>query len=97
LIDKAGHRKFRAAVEKLLWNDWDPIGLNRQQNWPDDEYSSYAGVGCGMVWNGNDEQAIADYLSKAECQWMGLGGNEAAAVQRNVQLAGKILYLFKGL
>ncbi len=38
---------FYKEVARILWDKWDPIGLNDgddwSEGWPDDEYDGYAG------------------------------------------------------
>ena len=35
--------KLIAEVDRILWEDWDPIGVMSDPEWPRDEYDSYIG------------------------------------------------------
>lgn len=96
MIDKQKHREFRKLVDQILWEEWDPIGVNDAPE-ERDEYSSYAGEVCGKLWNGEDKQAIFDYLFWVETEHMGLGtktSSKEAINARNSILVDKILKLF---
>jgi hypothetical protein len=52
-------------IKRLLWFEWDPIGLNQQADWPDDEYDSYAKQVHAMLLAGRDHFAISEYLERS--------------------------------
>jgi hypothetical protein len=58
-------------LKRLLWEDWDPIGISGP-DWPDDEYDSYAITIFGMLHRGADRDEIVAYLRWAEGENMGL-------------------------
>jgi hypothetical protein len=58
-------------VKLLLWNDWDPIGINHIDGAPQSEYDNYAPKVLGMAREGASIDAIAAYLGKVEVEWMG--------------------------
>ena len=37
---KGNHKKLWDEIGRILWEEWDPIGVNKY-NGPDDEYNSY--------------------------------------------------------
>lgn len=53
------------ALDRLLYREWDPIGVS-ESNGPDDEYRSYLSEFWRLVDSGAPEHAIADYLHKIE-------------------------------
>ncbi|MGV1683077.1 hypothetical protein [Sphingopyxis sp. NJF-3] len=59
-------------IRRLLWDEWDPIGVNGIA--PDDEYDSYAHRVYAMLGEGKQVGEIADYLTWAVCENMGMGG-----------------------
>lgn len=66
-------------VEQILFNDWDPIGVNVGFE-AFDEYDSYAPRIVTMWFEGNlTEDAIVKYLVEIETERMGLQGNEESA------------------
>ena len=58
-------------IKRLLWEEWDPIGV-RGDDWPDDEYDSYAPRVLAMLNAESSEAQIADFLLSVETEWMGL-------------------------
>lgn len=73
-------------IERLLWEEWDPIGLNDNPEWCD-EYDTYALKVWGMVRRGDSQGQIADYLTSVEIEQIEL----TADPDRNLIVAGKAL------
>ena len=59
-------------IMRLLWEEWDPIGVKGIA--PDDEYDSYAQRVYAMLSEGKQVGEIADYLTWAVRENMGMGG-----------------------
>lgn len=60
-------------VEKILWQNWDPIGVNAfDDTWPDDEYNSYAPSIAKLLLERSDAYKIAHRLSQHAEISMGL-------------------------
>jgi hypothetical protein len=57
------------AIERVLWEDWDPIGV-RARGGPSDEYDSYAPGVLGLVQLGAAEREIAAHLKRLEEELM---------------------------
>lgn len=66
---------FYAKVSQILWEKWDPIGVNDGNNDWDDEYESYVPHICRLAVEGNDAFRIAGSLTSAVEQNMGLRGD----------------------
>ena len=60
-------------IDKILWNDWDPIGVNDIA--PRDEYQSYTPILFSLKINGADKETIAQKLNDIATKTMGLSGN----------------------
>jgi hypothetical protein len=73
------------AIDDILWNDWDPIGVNDIDE-ARDEYQSYTPLIFDLKCNGAGKEAIAKKLHEIETGAMGLFGN----IQRCNQVAEKI-------
>ncbi|MGV3627403.1 MAG: hypothetical protein ACO1PN_06915 [Betaproteobacteria bacterium] len=73
------------AIDEILWQDWDPIGICNTEG-PRDEYQMYLPQVFQLALAG-DRASIADYLFKVATDRMGL------ITQRNQHLvvADKIL------
>jgi hypothetical protein len=59
-------------IKQLLWEEWDPIGVSDLEDWPSDEYDSYAMHIFSMLNDGNSVQDLTEYLLWAETENMGL-------------------------
>jgi hypothetical protein len=78
--DKEKRRRVRrnlALVRKLLWEEWDPIGVNVDGSGAEDEYNRYADRAYAMlIYEGRSEKEIADYLYFASTELMGLRASQ---------------------
>ncbi len=57
------------AIDKILWEDWDPIGMKYLKG-PRDEYRSYVPVIFSLKINGASIEAITLKLFEIETQSM---------------------------
>lgn len=69
---KAKEKAFYTEVSRILWEEWDPIGVNDGDNTWDDEYNSYAPHVYRLALEGKDAIKIASALSSSAEQSMGL-------------------------
>jgi hypothetical protein len=86
-MNKDALYEFVKKVDSILWKDWDPIGCGV----PDDEYTSYALMVAGMVWNNADKQSVLDYLYNIENDWMGLPCSRKIADLKNSLIVDSII------
>lgn len=63
-------------IDKILWEKWDPIGVN---DYPEarDEYHSYLPQIFKLKLNNASEIEIANYLNNITIDRMGMSGNLA--------------------
>jgi hypothetical protein len=61
-----------SAIRKVFVEDWDPIGVMDDPEWPRDEYDSYIGEVHGFLERGESEEFIARHLCFIEDKKMGL-------------------------
>ena len=54
------HKALYKSVDEILWNDWDPIGVNDIA--PRDEYQSYVPEIFSMLIHNKTEKEIAARL-----------------------------------
>ena len=66
--------KLLEVVRKLLWEDWDPIGVNEYSE-ASDEYDGYAPAVADLIQSCADEQTIFDQLWSLETGYIGLEGD----------------------
>ena len=59
-------RGIQDAINRILFESWDPIGLNEVL--PEDEYNSYVGPVYRALANGAGEAEIISLLTELESQ-----------------------------
>lgn len=95
LAEKSQQHEFGQRVDRILWEDWDPIGINGCSE-ARNEYRGYAGNIVGMIWNGTTKTEILDYLFWAESERMGLNNKNRQEVdKKNFLVVEKIFTEFK--
>ncbi len=74
-------------VDAILYNEWDPIGINGRGTWQGDgdwnggdanwrdEYQSYAADVMRLYQSGTNVEALAKFLCETETETMGLSRN----------------------
>lgn len=75
------------AIDEILWNDWDPIGIN--DNASRDEYQSYTPTIFSLKINGVDTETVAKKLYEIETVTIGVLGS----IDHCRQIADKIINL----
>lgn len=80
-------RELYKSIDEILWNDWDPIGVN--DNAPRDEYQSYTPTIFSLKINGVETETIAKKLYEIETITMGVLGS----IDHCRQIADKIVNL----
>ena len=68
-----------SAIRKVLVEDWDPIGVMDDPEWPRDEYDAYIGEVHGFLERGESVEFIARHLCFIEDKMMGLGAPPESA------------------
>lgn len=61
-------------IDQILWNSWDPIGVNDAEA-AHDEYYGYIGGVFRLLEDGASEERIAEHLHHIETEQMGLRGD----------------------
>lgn len=67
-------KELRIEVDKILWKEWDPIGVN-DSGGPDDEYRGYVPSVIKLLAEDADESKIAKLLHQHANVNMGLSSN----------------------
>ena len=83
----AEHKELYKAIDEILWNDWDPIGVNDIA--PRDEYQSYTPTIFSLKINGADTETIAKKLNEIETVKIGVFGS----IDHCRQIAEKVINL----
>ena len=71
MVDKQEIKKLIKDVDNILFEDWDPIDVNSNQNLRD-EYSSYAATFAGMIERDEPTEKLVSALMRIETIDMGL-------------------------
>ncbi|MCW8880327.1 MAG: hypothetical protein OQK04_15850 [Kangiellaceae bacterium] len=77
-MSKLSHKQKELfkRISKILWKDWDPIGVyNPEDEW-DDEYDSYVPHLFRLAMEDKDAFHIASSLNLTATQNIGLGTNK---------------------
>ena len=74
-------------IQRLLWGEWDPLGVNAP-GWPNDEYDSYAFRIFTMMNSGAAANDIDEYLHRAATDHIGLNvtGNEGEIARKVIAI-----------
>lgn len=67
------HKTLYKRVDEILWNDWDPIGVNDIA--PRDEYQSYVPEIFSLLIQNKTDKEISDRLYKIETEIIGVLGS----------------------
>ena len=67
------NKQLYKKVDEILWNDWDPIGINDSA--PRDEYQGYVPGIYKMLIDNKTEVEIAKRLNDIAINSMGLNGD----------------------
>lgn len=84
------HKKIYKAIDEILWNDWDPIGVNDIEE-VRDEYQSYIPHIFSLTIQGADKIKLSKHLFEIETKNMGMIGN----LNHCQAIAEKIINLMK--
>ncbi len=71
---KEMYKGLNQLVDEILWNDWDPIGVNDVA--PRDEYQDCVPEICSLVMKNKSATDIADKLYQIETETIGVIGNK---------------------
>lgn len=78
-------------IKALLWDEWDPIGVNDGENAWDDEYDSYALGISKLLDGGADEFKIAEYLKRSVISDIGLSVSDSHdAIAKKIMVISEI-------
>ena len=68
----AKEKELWARISRILWKDWDPIGVHNDEDEWDDEYDSYVPHVFRLTLEGSDHVKIAASLTSTIRQDIGL-------------------------
>lgn len=75
-----------AKVRRMLWEEWDPIGVNEYSE-ASDEYDSYATEIAALIERHQSEKEIFDHLWRLETGHMGLEGDRDNTLRFSKRIA----------
>lgn len=70
----AADQRLYTRIDRILYEDWDPIHVKRWDGPGDctDEYSAYVPAVFRLLNDGANEQKISEHLQKIASEWMGI-------------------------
>jgi hypothetical protein len=77
--EQARGREVMSAIREILINEWDPIRVMDDPEWPRDEYDGYVGQIFSFLEREESAEFIAHHLCFVEEKVMGLGAVQPAA------------------
>ncbi len=86
-------KKLYKRVARILWKDWDPIGVYNENDEWDDEYDGYAPSVFNLLTEGRDAHKISNHLTTIASESMGLStttGNEHDNEIANLLITTKV-------
>ena len=72
---KQEYKELYNKIDEILWKDWDPIGINDEEQIRN-EYYGYIPQVFSLKIKGSDKNKIANYLFEMETVNMGTNGNK---------------------
>lgn len=76
---EARAREIQENIQRVLIDEWDPIGIGKDPTWPRDEYDAYVGQIYGFLARGESTEFLANHLAFIEDKLMGLGKRRSNA------------------
>lgn len=73
-IERNDLRAFLAIVDRLVWEEWDPIGVNDVEA-ARDEYEAYIGGIANVVNTATSSKDVFEHLWQLETEQFGLVGH----------------------
>ena len=85
--------EFYKKIDKILYLEWDPIGISDFDFNAEDEYRAYLPIIFKLALENTDSKLLVDYLTKVRTKTMGLDNNYS----HDLQIAEKILHIKKDI
>ena len=86
-------KELYKRVARILWKDWDPIGVYNEEDEWDDEYDGYVPSVFNLLIEGRDTHKISNHLTIIASESMGLStttGNEHDTKIANLLISAKV-------
>lgn len=85
--------KLYKRIDEILWEDWDPIGVNDHENIRD-EYQSYVPKAFRLALEDSEVFELANYLNRIATENMGLQSNleHCTEIAELIKLARNEIY-----
>jgi hypothetical protein len=82
-MEKYAARRVKQEIDRVLWEVWDPIGVNRIPN-ARGEYGMYVNGVFELLTSGASDESIADHLVTIATDRMELAGPTTAHMRPTV-------------
>jgi hypothetical protein len=77
-------KEIQESIRKILFNDWDPIGIKDEPK-AQDEYDGYVGSIYRLLTSNASEEEIVNHLYKIERETMGIASINKNSLKSIVQ------------
>ncbi len=78
--------ELNKVIDRILWREWDPLGVYNEADFMDDEYEAYVPGIVAMLEEGKDATHIADHLAAVAREFMDL-----ADLEPDMRVAGLLV------
>ncbi|WP_228244059.1 hypothetical protein [Porphyrobacter sp. GA68] len=82
-------------LKALLWEEWDPIGVNNGSGGPTDEYDSYALKLYSMLQSNASRDEVLNYLVWVRTEYIGIGEKGDPPIEADWIVADKAMRIHK--
>jgi hypothetical protein len=89
-IDKTKLREVKKEIRKVFLENWDPIGISKIEDWPQDEYDRYIGPIFNLLHRGTSKEELAQKLFEIETKNIGMENLKAEDLYPAAELLLKI-------
>ena len=87
-LDRKALLVWLQQIAEVLNRDWDPVGVFHMDDddWPKDEYVTYAGRIAGMISRNATDAELVDYLERVEVECMNRGPFDRDRAMRAIEV-----------
>lgn len=83
-------QEIQSSIRRILFYEWDPIGISQDSEWPDDEYDSYIAPVYRILTGTRSQDDIINCLHRIERDTIGVACDDPESLR---PVAKKLLEL----
>lgn len=89
----AKQKELWKGIAKILWEEWDPIGVREMGSQWTDEYDGYVPSLFALLMDGRDLSRISNHLIELRAQNLGMPASD----DNDIKIAERIMSMKEGL